>query len=46
MGDIDGMNDEQLVAEAQAGLRGQGANVEMMRRLKACSSANCTRPTN
>jgi hypothetical protein len=34
MGDIDGMNDEQLVAEAQAGLRGQGANVEMMRRLK------------
>ena len=35
MGGIDGMNDEQLVAEAQAGLRGQGASVEMMMRLKA-----------
>jgi hypothetical protein len=35
MGGIDGMSDEQLVAEAQAGLRGQGASVEMMRRLKA-----------
>jgi len=29
------MSDEQLVAEALAGLRGQGASVEMMRRLKA-----------
>ena len=35
MGGIDGMNDEQLVAEAQAGLRGQGASVEIMRRLEA-----------
>jgi len=35
MGGIDGMSDEQLVAEALAGLRGQGASVEMMRRLKA-----------
>ncbi len=31
---IAGMNEAQLVAEAQAGLRGQGASVEMMRRLK------------
>jgi hypothetical protein len=35
MSGIEGMNDDQLVAEAQAGLRGQGASVEMMRRLKS-----------
>ena len=39
MGGIPEMNDEQLVAEAQTGLRGQGANVEMMRRLKGILEA-------
>jgi hypothetical protein len=34
MDDLDRMTDEQLVADAHAGLRREGASVEIMRRLK------------